>query len=75
MAGEFSARPEILQGIAQSLLEMKKMARSIEQSADALRPLANAETDTELARIMQVSRESADLAGNLYRAIAKEAMS
>jgi hypothetical protein len=75
MAGEFECRPEVLQGIAQSLLEMKKMARSIEQSADALRPLATTETDAHLDNLMMAARQASDISGTLYRKIAKEAMS
>jgi hypothetical protein len=75
VAGEFECRPDVLQGIAQSLLEMKKMARSIEQSADALLALAYPSTAADLAAVIQKSRDSSDILGGLYRSIAREAMS
>lgn len=74
MASEFECRPEILQGIAQSLLEMKKMARSIEQSADALLPMASQETIKTLCDVIDSSRNAASMISRLYYKIAKEAM-
>lgn len=75
MAAEFACNPQVLQGIAQSLLELKKMARSIEQSADALLPLASPEASQVLMSSIEHSRSISDGVGSLYRAIAKEAMS
>lgn len=74
MAGEFQCRPEVLQGIAQSLLEMRKMARSIEQSAEALVPLASAPIAAALETTVEQCQSVSNRMGTIYRAIAKEAM-
>jgi hypothetical protein len=47
MAGEFAVDKERLEQVAQALLESKKMARTIENTAEALLPL----TDNDAVRI------------------------
>lgn len=74
MAKEFpSVRPDILLGTSQALLEMKKMARSIEQSADALMPLADEPTTKKLAEVCSLAIEISGKVGSIYHMIAKEA--
>ena len=73
MAGEFSCRPEILSGTAQALLEMKKLCNSLMQSADAMRPIANAETDKQLNEFRAYVHQAGEIVGTLYSKIAREA--
>lgn len=74
MAGEFAVHPMMLREIAQSLLEFKKMGRSIESGAEALIPLAVGDATTDmLEQVVRHGRDAADCASRLYRSIAREA--
>lgn len=74
MRDTFDVGEIMLEQVAQSLLEAKKMGRSIENCADALRPLAA--TD-EVAVLLQQAADHGStvsrLMNDLYQRIAKEA--
>lgn len=73
----FVVEGPMLKEIAQGLLEMKKMARSIENSADAFLPIvANSESGTAIALrgVVTQSQELAKTVSMIYHTIAREAM-
>lgn len=71
----FECGKEMLMQISQSLLEAKKMARSLENVADSLRPLANSEVaKSALQEISEHSQHAAANANKIYHLIAREAM-
>jgi hypothetical protein len=71
---EFDVAQETLKQIAQSLLETKKMARSIENTADAFLPLTdNEQVRGELQNIAQAGRMAGASASILYNLVAREA--
>lgn len=71
----FECGKEMLMQISQSLLEMKKLARSLENSADAIRPLANSEVaKNSLSSINEHAQHAAAEANRIYHLIAREAM-
>lgn len=75
MAKEFNVGKDALGQIAQSVLEMKKMARSIENSADAFYPLTtDTATQQKLSEIVNNAQSIATITSALYRAIAQEAL-
>lgn len=69
----FEVGGEMLKQISQSLLEMKKMARSLENSALAIEPLANGDTALTLQAIGDNASGLDKLITGLYRSIAREA--
>jgi hypothetical protein len=75
MAGEFNVDKDRLGQIAQALLETKKMARSIENTAEAFMPLTDNEEVVVLLRNTMIA--AVDIAkdmSELYQLIAKEAL-
>jgi hypothetical protein len=71
----FDTGKETLSQIAQSLLEVKKMGRSAENTADSFQPLTdNDEVKNGLLNIAQHGAALAEEATKLYRLIAREAM-
>jgi hypothetical protein len=75
VAGEkpFEVQGEMLKQISQSLLEMKKLARSLENSALALEPLANGTTRETLASVSDSAKDMDTKITYVYRSIAREA--
>jgi len=75
MAGDkpFEVSGEYLRQISQSLLEMKKMARSLENSALALEPLANGDVTMVLQNIQTQAKFLDTSITTIYRSIAREA--
>lgn len=72
----FVVEGPMLKEIAQSLLEMKKMARSFENSAEALIPLLK-DGSPEIGLLTQCverAREVDQATTMIYRSIAREAM-
>lgn len=60
--------------IAQSVLEMKKMARSIENSAEAFVPLTDHEQiKNQLIAVSVAAQSIAGETASMYRLIAREA--
>lgn len=71
----FDVSQEMLKEIAQTMLELKKMGRSLENAADSLRPLtSNDDIIDKLERISDYGKLSAGVAQNLYLMIAREAL-
>jgi len=65
----------MLKEIAQGLLEMKKMARSIENSADAFVPLTDdAETQLRLKTISEMAITITQQINSMYNQVAREAL-
>ncbi len=69
----FEVQGEMLKQISQSLLEMKKMARSLENSALALEPLSNGTTKETLGAIGDAASSIDSRITYVYRLIAREA--
>lgn len=66
-----------LKEIAQSLLEGKRMARSIENIADTFEPLVDAEDTETLANLEAIREHSQNInriVQRIYNKIAKDAM-
>ncbi|HEY6022439.1 MAG TPA: hypothetical protein VIY48_22035 [Candidatus Paceibacterota bacterium] len=76
MANEFSTKKENLKEIAQSLLEARRLGRSLESIADALIPLASDDaTRSKLQTISDSGRACAVASQSIYNQIAQEALS
>ena len=74
MSSPFGVAPALLKEISQTFLEMKKMARSLENGADALVPLTDDHIVIEqLNAITDHARHAAQLSTGLYNLIAREA--
>jgi hypothetical protein len=72
---QFEVSKGTLKEVAQSCLEAKKLARTVENMADSMMPLSNTEETTELLRQISDSQAIAIKAINtIYNAIAREAM-
>ena len=70
----FETSKEMLMQIAQGLLEGKKMARSLENTADAFLPMTDHPVTKELlSRISDGALQAAKSANELYHLIAREA--
>lgn len=75
MAGEFSVDKDRMGQIAQGVLEVKKMARSIENTCEAFLPLTDKEEVVVLLKNTMIA--AVDIAkdmSELYQLIAKEAL-
>lgn len=71
----FDVSQEMLKEIAQTMLELKKMGRSLENAADSLRPLtSNDDIIDKLERISDYGKLVAGVTQNLYLKIAREAL-
>lgn len=74
MRDTFDVGDLMLEQVAQSLLEFKKMGRSLESGADALVPLAaNEEVEKVLVEISSAGAHAAKCASDLYNRVAKAA--
>ncbi len=70
----FEVSKPMMEQISQAMLECKKMGRSLENSADSLIPLTDHTVIKEcLEAISKHGQESARLATEIYRFIAREA--
>lgn len=72
---DFPVGQEQLSHVAQTMLECKRMGRSIQSSAEALLPLTDSEnTIKELEYIRDRGTEAANAAANIYNRIARKAL-
>ena len=70
----FECSKEMLQQIAQTMLEVKKMARSMENAADALLPMAESDAvKANLELIVAAGQSGSAHANQIYHLIAREA--
>lgn len=71
---QFEVSQGTLREIAQSVLEAKKMARSLENISDTFKPLANDDAMKLLEELRVHAVAATDCCNQIYNAIAREAM-